>query len=153
MGWDVSAIGETWIVKTTTRSTTTTTTYTGTEEAELEHRLAMGQFHIDTQCLAPASNLHHLSWQDDSIALDIPNLAAATGWYEWPAMVTHLSPLRLKAFGKALGEDGLVGAAAKRTPFLVRDETVRAQSRWATLQGVSWEPTTQQWKVSLSLGK
>jgi hypothetical protein len=152
VGWDVSAIGETWIVQ-TARTSTATGTGQHPVLGERYHRLAMGHFHIDTTCLAPVRSLHHISWQDDTIALGIPNLVAATGWYDWPAMATHLSPGRLNAFGKALGEDGLVGAAAKQIPFLVRDEKVIAQSRWATLQGVSWEETTQQWKVSLMLGK
>ena len=136
VGWEVSAIGETWIIKTA-----------DTSKFEKEERISIGHFEIDERCIAPKSNLSHINWQDSTISIVLSSVKGSN-WYEWTQLETFLSSIELETLGKSMG-----GQALMKTPFLVIECDVWARSRWGTLRDIAWAEWQGKWRAQIDLGK
>ena len=136
VGWKVSAIGETWIIKTA-----------DTSKLEKEELISIGHFGIDSHCIAPKSNLNHINWQDSTISI-ILSTATGSNWYQWTELETFLSSRELEKLGKSMGGEGLM-----TTRFLVIDRDVRARSRWGILRDITWDQWQEKWRAQIDLGE
>jgi len=158
VGWCLTSFGEMWKVLPLWESITDSDDDDDDDDDESNTEeempsatlIGFGQFGIDDLCLAPESNLDHLSWQHgpyfDSNFIDVPE------WREWKEMDLPLSGVEFQALAKCFkNTKGLVDAATTGACFVIRDQSKPAHSATYRLKEVRWEENTKEWIVTVLL--
>ena len=134
VGWELTSFGEVWRV-------------TACGDSILS--IAIGQFGIDEACIAPVSNLEHVSWQSGPfLDLDVTDWAA--DWMAWTEPEFFLTSDQLASLSQCL-DDGFRSVKGKCARFVVRDKTKLAHSRVWYLEDIQWDQTTKMWNVRASI--
>jgi hypothetical protein len=144
VGWKLTSFGEVWLVYPPRK-----TAPTSMDENLIP--IAIGQFGIDTLCLAPESDLQEKVWQSGPY-LDLNLSKWPEEWMTWRKCDIHLTSIELEKLSECLGT-GFVAASSsmESTRFVVRDEAKYAHSRAYCLKDVQWNPVKKMWKVSVIL--
>lgn len=136
VGWKTTSLGQMWLVQ-TPRSQ---------KGRQGDVGIFTGQFSIEDEVLAPASDLSNKPWQEDDSVLDVPRLPK--DWYTYtPAIVVHCTSTRLESLFKSLG-CSWSQAVGQRKPFVIREADRIARSRYAHLQEIEWAEDKSQWKIT-----
>ena len=133
IGWKLTTFGEVWLVR----------SYDDTVVA-----IAFGQFGIDKVCLAPESNLEHVSWQSGPF-LDVDMSSWPTDWMTWTTPDFLVTSTELENLSECF-EDGLMAAKEKRSRFVVRNKNKRAHSRVWYLEEIKWIALDKMWNIKAS---
>jgi len=134
VGWELSSLGEVWLVR----------SLRGTVDIPI----AIYQFSIEDEVLAPANDFLQTPWQDESKAFDICFSGVDGDWYSWSNIDVHVSSDKLKALFKILDCSWSKAVAERKKRFLFRDESKKARSRWAYLKDIEWSEEHNEWKIS-----
>lgn len=121
VGWKQTAFGEVWLIRSL--------------KGKSDIPIAIGQYSLEEDVLAPLSDFSDYAWQNASKALDLYGLTR--GWYSYSAFRYQISDDQLKCLFKALG-CSWAKALSSKTPFVVRDATKIAHSRYAYLMDIEW---------------
>ena len=153
VGWKLTAFGEVWLVYPPDPSGAPK----NRSVTDMLIPIAVGQYHIDTLCLAPESALLDKAWQEGPF-LDLNLSQWPDKWMSWKKCDVHLTSNELQRLSECLGV-GFV-AAATSSPmagrpeparFVLRDEKKLAHSRAYRLKDVQWNPVKKMWKISIIL--
>lgn len=152
VGWGITSFGEVWKVLPLWESKQQGDVHEINDTTEDPvpplTLIGIGQFGIDRLCLAPKTNLDHLSWQlgpyFDSDFSDAPR------WREWKEMDLPLTPGEFQNLATCF-EKGLIHAASSRLCFVIRDQTRLAHSASYRLKEFRWEENTLEWITTVVL--
>lgn len=134
VGWELTAFGEVWRA-------------IACDDTVIP--IAFGQFGIDEACIAPVSNLEHVSWQSGPfLDLDVSNWPV--DWMSWTEPEFLLTSDQLATLSERLDE-GFRSVKGKRARFVVRDKTKLAHSRVWYLDDIKWDPTAKKWNITASI--
>lgn len=133
IGWKLTTFGEVWLVR----------SYDDSVVA-----IAFGQFGIDEVCLAPESNLEHVSWQSGPF-LDVDMSNWPTDWMTWTTPDFFVDSAELENLSECFDE-GFMTAKEKRSRFVVRDKNKRAHSRVWYLEEIKWSAMDKKWNIKAS---
>jgi hypothetical protein len=132
VGWQKQDKGEFWVVQTLSN---------GIERSPLSY-IAVGHFGIDDCCLAPISNLEHITWQAGPY-VDRDISSVENEWRTWTSInISMASIVKLEDVFKAKGTTVLSDAVVT-----VRDKTKKAHSKMAKLRSVTWDAVKKQFTV------
>lgn len=140
VGWRLSAFGEVWLVR----------SFRGPKDVDIP--IAIGQFAMEDEVLAPMDDFSNVSWQDESRAVDVNFSHLKDNWYTWSNITFDQSITELGPFFGKLG-CSFSTALSQRTKFLVRDAQRKARSRNAYLTDISWDDENNRWKVNATFSE
>jgi len=103
--------------------------------------VAVGQFEVDTLCLAPTNNFENATWQSGPYYDGIMN-GIEDEWRTWRNIQFHVRSLcQLDDLFK---ENGATLFGIQTKPLVtVRNKEKKAHSRRATLDGIIWKNDTK----------
>ena len=139
IGWRQLASGEVWIVQplATIAHTTPSTIY-----------VAVGQFEVDTLCLAPKNNFENYPWQAGPYYDGYMN-KIEDEWRTWTGIQFFVHSL--SSFDELFKENGATLFGIQTKPVVtVRNKLKKAHSRRATLDGITWKEDTKQFAVDFT---
>ncbi|CAB9499738.1 expressed unknown protein [Seminavis robusta] len=130
VGWQQTACGEVWLVRSKNGAT--------------DIPIAIGQYSLEEDVIAPVSDLSNRPWQEPKKAFDVPRLPAE--WYSWTYIQMYCDDNELQHLFKALGTS-VISSVNKKVPFVIRESEKKARSRWAYLTDLEWIEAGNNWKV------
>lgn len=104
--------------------------------------IGFGQFDIDTLCLAPNSNLDHLSWQPGPY-FDM-DFTDAPKWRDWKEMDLPCSEKELQSLAKCC-KNGFVHSANNKDTFVIRNKMKHAHSATYCVKNIRLDIPTSEW--------
>jgi hypothetical protein len=144
VGWKLTSFGEVWLVYPSCKTSTIT-------NDDYLIPIAIGQFGIDSLCLAPESDLQEKVWQSGPY-LDLNLSKWPEEWMSWKKCDIHLTSNELEKLSECLGTGFVVASSGmEATRFVVRDEAKFAHSRAYCVKDVQWNTLKKMWKVSVIL--
>jgi hypothetical protein len=108
--------------------------------------IAIGQYSMEEQVLAPTHDFTDEMWQKEDKVYVAPGLPSPD-WYHWTAIILTCSSSKLEALFQDLNCSWGT-ALANREPFVIREETNKARSRYAHLTDIAWDRDKKQWQIS-----
>lgn len=134
-GWCLTPFGEAWEIEPVLSPMGPTKTST--------LRIGFGQFGIDDLCLAPKSNLDHISWQPGPYFDS--DFSSAPDWREWSEMDLPVTDAELKSLSKCFGTKGFMAGE----PFVIRDAKKKALSASYLIRNLYYDEKTNEWIVTV----
>jgi len=130
VGWKVSSFGEMWLVR----------SIRGNNDIPI----AIGQYSIEEDVIAPKSDLFRNPWQPVDRSFDVD--LSGFDWYTWTGISTNIDSTKLEPLFKALG-CSWAKALNLRKRFYIREKGKEAKSREAYLTNIEWMEN-KMWKIS-----
>jgi hypothetical protein len=97
-------------------------------------QVAMGNFGIDTLCMAPTHSFQDIAWQSGPY-FDVAHLQE--GWMQWPRLTVHVNISNLKMLEESL-EEKLIVAIMEEKRIVIRDKHNFAHSRRFYPKTLDW---------------
>jgi hypothetical protein len=133
-GWCLTPFGEAWEIEPVLSSIDLKTSAI---------HIGFGQFGIDDLCLAPKSNLDHISWQPGPYFDS--DFSSAPDWREWGEMDLPVTDAELKSLSKCFGTKGFMTGE----PFVIRDAKKKALSASYIIHNLYYDENTNEWIVTV----
>lgn len=135
-GWCLTPFGEAWEIEPVLSSV-------GSKSLKSTFRIGFGQFGIDELCLAPKSNLDHITWQPGPYFDS--DFSSAPDWREWSEMDLPVTDDELKSLSKCFGSKGFMTGS----PFVIRDAKKKALSASYLIRNLHYDEKTNEWIVTV----
>lgn len=137
-GWSLTPFGEAWEVEPVVSGNTNINSLTKSI------LIGFGQFGIDDLCLAPKSNLDHISWQPGPYFDS--DFSSAPDWREWTDMDLPITDSELKMLSKCFGKKGFMSGES----FVIRDIKKKAFSASYVIRNIYRDEQTNEWIVTVA---
>ena len=133
VGWKLTAFGEMWLIRSSKKS--------------CDIPIALGQYSLEEEVLAPSSDFSNKPWQKPQKAFDIS--MSTDDWYSWSTLDAVVTSEELESIFKIL-ECSWQEVIILKPSLVIRQEGKIARSRYAYPEDIEWVASSKEWSVQFA---